>query len=850
MQISFYEKALLLYITAITQDERGNLWIGTGGSGLFRLSPSGDAEHFTKKNGLPDLYVASLLTDRAGRVWVGLSGTGGLALLRSEPDTNSSIVERALTIKDGLPTGWILSLFQASNGQMWVGTTGGLCKWQGENKADSVCEVYQAKNDLCDTEIWSINEDKDNNLWFGTRCGTKKLSRYGFTSFTQTDGFNFLSVNSIFENSAGEFFISSNYFGGRRVSRFDDDKFVTAKPRLPANVKYMGWGWKQTIWQDRDKMWWIPTGEGLFRFPPLKSFADLERGAAQEIKMPVAEKQVFRLFEDSRGDIWIATIEGANSLLRWERSANIWHNYSAETGFSDNRIGTAFAEDGSGNLWIATGSDHNDSALVRYRDGQFRVFTQTEGAPLGWTKDLYLDERKRLWLATYQDGLLRLDETNADKLEFIRYTTADGMASNHIYCVTEDVFGRIYAGTGRGLDRLDPETGEVKHFTTADGLPNSFVEIAYRDRRNTLWFGTGNGLTRFIPEPKEIRKPPTILITGLRVSGVAQAVSILGETEPLQLKLNSEQRQVTVDFLGLGATLGETLRYEYCLNQADWTPTIERMVNFANLAVGAYRLEVRAQTADRIYSIAPATVSFNIAAPIWQQPWFVAALIILPGLATYAFYRYRLGKLLEIERTRARIATDLHDDIGANLSKISLLSDIVRLRGANVADEDKRMLTTIAEISRSSVDAMRDIVWAINPNRDSVAEMTRKMRQHAEEIFVPNEIRVAFHAPADSKRVKVSLDTRRELFLIFKEAVNNAARHANCKKVEISFEVAGGKIFLDIADDGLGFDTLQNSTGGNGMANMQKRVAKLGGTIKIESADGNGTNITIRVPQK
>jgi len=597
-------------------------------------------------------------------------------------------------------------------------------------------------------------------------------------------------------------------------------------------------------------MWWIPTGEGLFRFPPLKSFADLERGAAQEIKMPVAEKQVFRLFEDSRGDIWIATIEGANSLLRWERSANIWHNYSAETGFSGNRIGTAFAEDGSGNLWIATGSDHNDSALVRYRDGQFRVFTQTEGAPLGWTKDLYLDERKRLWLATYQDGLLRLDETNADKLEFIRYTTADGMASNHIYCVTEDVFGRIYAGTGRGLDRLDPETGEVKHFTTADGLPNSFVEIAYRDRRNTLWFGTGNGLTRFIPEPKEIRKPPTILITGLRVSGVAQAVSILGETEPLQLKLNSEQLQVTVDFLGLGATLGETLRYEYRLNQADWTPTIERMVNFANLAAGAYRLEVRAQTADRIYSIAPATVSFNIAAPIWQQPWFVAALIILPGLVTYAFYRYRLGKLLEIERTRARIATDLHDDIGANLSKISLLSDIVRLRGANVADEDKRMLTTIAEISRSSVDAMRDIVWAINPNRDSVAEMTRKMRQHAEEIFVPNEIRVAFHAPADSKRVKVSLDTRRELFLIFKEAVNNAARHANCKKVEISFEVAGGKIFLDIADDGLGFDTLQNSTGGNGLANMQKRVAKLGGTIKIESADGNGTNITIRVPQK
>lgn len=838
-----------LFLNAITSDEKGNLWIGTRRSGLFRLSPEGRAEHFVEKNGLPNLSVASLLTDQAGRVWVGSYEQYGLSLLKTEPDANGIVVERVFTVKDGLPSNWITSLLEASDGQMWVGTTAGLCKWQAAVKSESVCQVYKSENDLCDREIWSISEDKDNNLWFGTTCGTKRLARYGFTSFIQSNGLNFISVNSIFENARNEFFVSSTE-NRRGIARLRGNNFSVIKPRLPAEVTEVGWGWQQTVWQDRENAWWIPTANGLFRAPATQ-FEDLADTQFEKIETGAVAPEIFRIFEDSRGDIWIATIGSTSELLRWERDRNIWHNHSAAAGFTGNQIGTAFAEDANGNLWIATGSDFNDNSLIRYRDGQFRIFTQSEGAPPGYTKHLYLDQQNRLWLASFQDGLLRLDDTAADKLEFVGYTTADGLTSNSIFSVTEDVFGRIYAGTGRGIDRLNPNTGEIKHFTTADGLPSSFVETAYRDHQDVLWFGTEKGLVRFVPEPDRARQPPTILINGLRVAGAAQKVSILGETELSPLDLGYDERQITVDFLGLGATLGENLRYEYRLNtQADWTPTTERTVNFANLAPGAYRFEVRAQTADRIYSRTPATVSFRIAAPLWQNPWFVAALIVLPGLAIYAFYRYRLNRLLEIERTRMRIATDLHDDIGANLSKIALLSDIVRLRGANVADEDKKLLTIIAEASRASVDAMRDIVWAINPQRDSVAEMISKMRQHAEEVFIPNEIRVEFHASDNSRRTKLSLDARRELFLIFKEAVNNAARHSNCQKVEIKFEVAAGEIFLDITDDGHGFDATQISIGGHGLANMQNRVAKIGGRLKIASAPANGTSIKIRTPQK
>ena len=153
----------------------------------------------------------------------------------------------------------------------------------------------------------------------------------------------------------------------------------------------------------------------------------------------------------------------------------------------------------------------------------------------------------------------------------------------------------------------------------------------------------------------------------------------------------------------------------------------------------------------------------------------------MSAFAIYAFYRYRLNKLLEIERTRTRIATDLHDDIGANLSKISLLSDIVNMQTENGNAENKRMLTTIAEVSRSSVASMRDIVWSINPQRDTVLEMTRKMREHAEEALVPRGVSVIFDTGESDMERGVSMDIRRELFLIFKEAVNNAARHSGCR---------------------------------------------------------------------
>jgi len=831
-----------LNVKAILEDRHGILWIATYGSGLFRLSPDGSIRRFTNADGFGDNKITDLLEDHDGRLWVSLRSDehGGVCVLDS---ASEQPVKKCYTAKDGLGSNWIRAMIETRDGQLWLATIPGLCHWQGEGGA-SVCKTYTAKNDLCDDAL-ALAEDKDGNLWMGSACGAKKIIRSGFITYNESDGLEWNEINSIFENSADELFVGT-IKAGRGVNRFGGARFSLNKPRLPNYVDYVGSGWEQTIWQDKAGAWWIPTGYGLFRSPEHTSFENLAHAALQRLDTGAKSPAVLRIFEDSRGDIWMLTDGVAHELLRWERAKNVWHDYTAQVGFSGYRFGSALVEDGNRNVWIGASSDHGDSALIRYRDGEFRVLTQAEGAPSGWIGDLFLDSRGRLWIASANDGLWRLDEPNSDRFEFIKYTPANGLASLNTASVTEDQFGRIYVGSWRGLDRLNPDTGQVENFTTADGLPQSYVQIAYRDRRNILWFGTGNGLVRFVPEPPRARQPPAVLITGLRVEGEPRSVSILGETVIPSLELSSDQKQISVDFLGLGASLGEKLRYEYRLGESEWTPTTERTINFANLNSGEYRFEVRTITLDRLHSQS-ATVAFQIATPIWKRWWFIVLTMALAVSAVYFIYRSRLSRLLQMERMRTRIATDLHDDIGANLTKISILSEVAKQQFGNGDAEPNNPLSSIARIARESVASMGDIVWAISPRRDSLLDLVRRMREHAEEVFALGDVSLSFGTPRIEQNLRLGIDLRRDVFLIFKEAVNNAARHGRCSNVKILFSAAASGLSLIVEDDGVGFTAVEEDEG-QGLPSMRRRAQMMGGKLSVASGEGRGTTIKLDVP--
>ncbi|MBA3786383.1 MAG: hypothetical protein H0X15_12765, partial [Acidobacteria bacterium] len=231
--------------------------------------------------------------------------------------------------------------------------------------------------------------------------------------------------------------------------------------------------------------------------------------------------------------------------------------------------------------------------------------------------------------------------------------------------------------------------------------------------------------------------------------------------------------------------------------------------------------------------------------------WFVLAAILIFGGMIRFIYRRRVSRLLEMERVRTRIATDLHDDIGANLTKIVILSEVAKQQsGQNSSGNGKdNLLGSVAEISRESISAMGDIVWAINPKKDSLIGLTRRMRQHAEEILQQRDISLEFDAPVVEADIKLDADIRRNVYLIFKEAVNNIIRHSNAAAVRIDFALVDKELILQISDDGKGFDKAREYDG-NGLLNIKKRAEDCGGQLEIDSTANAGTKIVLRLKLK
>ena len=506
----------------------------------------------------------------------------------------------------------------------------------------------------------------------------------------------------------------------------------------------------------------------------------------------------------------------------------------------------AFAEDSSGNVWIGF-----NNALTRYSQGTFTSFAAPAGLPPGAIMDILVDHSGRVWLASARSGLVRVDASGAGQPGFASYAIGQGLSSNNTAVITEDLRGYIYVGGGNGLDRLDPATGRVKHFSTADGLPTGVFLDAFRDRHGVLWFGMSSGLARLEPAVDMPSAPPTVLVTAMRVSGTPQPISALGERDLSLPDLPPDHNQVEIDFVGLSFRPGDVLRYQYRLDgaDADWsTPGDQRTVAYARVAPGRYTFLVRAVNSDGIVSDRPASIAFTILHPIWLRWWFLTLGALALGATVHAAYRYRVARLLEMANMRTRIATDLHDDIGANLTRIALLSVVAnRTRGGEPAHEAAGPLVSIASIARESVAAMSDIVWAINPKRETLLDLTRRMRQHAAEIFTLRGIALRFDAPAEQQGLKLSVDVRRDLLLIFKEVVNNAVRHSQCSRVEIDFHVQESRLVLVVVDNGKGFDPSIESEG-QGLSSMKRRARRLGGTLEIASSENAGTRVTVSIP--
>jgi signal transduction histidine kinase/streptogramin lyase len=673
-----------------------------------------------------------------------------------------------------------------------------------------------------------------------------KLVAAGFVSYDERDGLGRTGrIGSIIEDRAWHLCVVTDE---TTISRLDGSRLTAIPLHLPAGIFSWGWGWYQTVLQDSVGEWWVCSDQGLIRYPTLNSIEQLGRARPKAIYteadgLPTAA--IFRLFEDSRRDIWISTLDKPEAVLtRWDRAAKTFHTYHPADGIPE-AAPTAFREDAAGDLWIGFYA----GGVLRYRDGRFVRFTETDGVPPGIIRALYIDHAMRLWIATGEGGVVRVDQPAAEHPGFVSYSVANGLSSNQATCVTEDNWGMIYVGTGRGLDKLDPVTGRIRHYSTADGLASSFVNVSLRHTDGSLWFGTLQGLSRLIPQVERATGPPSVFVTAVRVAGIPYAIPELGAASVAGPELGPTQNNIQIDFSGLNLAAGESLRYQYELQGAssEWSAVADqRSISYANLAPGSYRFLVRAVSSDGAVSEPPASVTFRILAPFWRRWWFIASAVLVSAIVLYGFHRYRISRYLELERIRTRIATDLHDDIGSSLSQVTVLSEVAGQR-ARASMDPSEPLALIADLSRDVLDSVSDIVWAINPGRDRLSDLTLRMRRFAGDAASAANMEMDFRAEGDRGDLKLGPDLRREVYLIFKESINNLMRHSGCTNAQVTMKNFDRSLELTISDNGKGFDPDQASDG-NGLASMRQRAARLGGTLEIISSPNRGTIVRLLVP--
>jgi signal transduction histidine kinase/ligand-binding sensor domain-containing protein len=727
-----------------------------------------------------------------------------------------------------------------SRGVVWVGTPSGLIKYQNGHQT-----TYAAEQGLSVDYIRSIYADRTDNLWIGSGGGgVYNIPNETVVSYTQEMGLPHAIVSGVVEDALGHIFAAYTYSPAELVE-LDGSKI---QRHAELSVLPSG-GHSELFTHDNPSNTWsvlTPFTGGFMMKQPILELRNGRRVNVTQLFPGKAPKRVC-VYEDDSGGLWF---DSDNKTIYRADAANpnphVVKGFEADFDLTEWGGYPLMMTDHDGGLWLG-----GVERLARLWHGEFHLVSSMEGLAQINPLSFFVDSRGWFWIGSRNGGIAATREPGAEHPKFVNYHAEPNLSSDSVYSITEDKFGRMYFATTRGLDRFDPKTNEWRHFTTKDGLAGNRVLQLRRDRNGNIWAATSAGVSKLDPTVQaSTDSAAPIYFSRINVAGEELPLPELGANQISKIELPSTRDNMSIEFFGVQFKGEDSLRYQYRLESADTTwseATKNRTVTYAHLAPGNYRFAVRAVTEAGVVSAQPAEIEFRILQPIWRRGWFLAPALAAFLLVIYGIYRYRVTRLIEVERIRMRIATDLHDDIGANLSLIAMVSDMAR---GNVRPADTDIagrLALIANTSRATMDSMSDIVWAVNPNKDQVGDLTQRMRRVADDIFTTNNIEYALRAPDSAHDRSIAADTRREVFMIFKEALNNIARHSRCTRAEIEFGIESGRLEMRLTDDGQGFDLAANS-GGSGLASMRRRAANVGGTFEILSRCGAGTTIILKAP--
>lgn len=827
-------------INAIVEDHDKILWVG-GGSGLFSISlkdlPKIDyLSQLVTASGLPlEKRVSSIWVDYSGLLWIGFIDD----IIKCYNKEERKFYEFPQTIKGARP------IIGDTGGSILFGSlyTYGLRLLNPYTK--NVTLISDVQNDL----VNAVLEDNTGIIWIGTYF-------HGvFTYDPRNNRFKHYLDNprnpdvvlSILEDYQGGLWIGT-FGNGIKYFNKNRDKVLNYMTE-PGDSQSISSNTIMTFSESADHSIWIGTiGGGLDHFfPSTGKFIHYKKRNSTN-QNGLSSNNVTALFKDHEDNLWIGYYDG--EIDKYDESTGAFNPVIPQANGSVNLSGSTimlFREDKKGTIWIAT----HGNGLCSYHPGSGTLkkclITSPDSASDGNQETIkeistfYQDDNGYLWIGSDEAGLIRYDPVSASSKIF---SMKKLMAENTIYGILPDSSANLWLSTNNGLVRFNTKTEEYRVYDKNDGLQaNEFNQGAYyKSRSGELFFGGVNGFNSFYPGriSDNVHIPP-VYITSFKIFD--KPVELPGSiTTAGKIELSYSQNFFSFEFVALNYTLSQKNKYAYMLKgfDKDWhiVQAQQRYASYTNLDPGEYTLFVKASNNDGIWNESGATLSIVINPPFWMTYWFRLILIFIIAAIAYGLYRYKVKQLLAMERMRLRIANDLHDEMGSDLSAIALASQMTK----GMDQSDKKRLDRIRENSLRVIETMREIVWFIKPEHDNPEKFLAKIKEVTASLLEGKKYELVIgSSPLHHFQ---DIESRQNLFLIYKECLTNIVRHSGCTEVRIELGAAEGNKLLSISDNGIGFD-MNNVRKGSGLQNLSVRAARLNVLINIVTSPHNGTTIEL-----
>lgn len=733
-----------------------------------------------------------------------------------------------------------------NEGHLIVGTHGaGIFWFDAQGHAAHISTAQRLSPDAHGV-VLSLAMDREGNLWAGTDGGG--LNRVKRRMFGVAADSTSWTLQSVCEADPGELWLGT-FNDGLKFFKDGAVQKLNVEPAVFTNLSV------RTVFVGREKQVLVGTVAapyGLFQ---------VALQGTNEIFFPARELgAVSAIYQDSAGLLWFGT---QNGLVSW--NGKDWNRYTTHEGLSSDAV-RAIAGDARGNLWIGT-----EGGLNLMRDGQFSPVPAGHPATETITA-LLVDTNGVLWIGTDGEGLACLNQGQWEK-----FSKHDGLSSDSIGYLIEDGLGYLWIGSYTGLMRVRlKDLGDFaahtidfipcRVFGESDGLPTSECTqgsqpAACLSRDGTLWFPTAKGLVSVQPGqlPANTNRPP-VIIESVLVESQEQKTNSFGA--PLQTVVVPPRKEgIDIRYTSLNFSAPDNVRFKYKLagHEAHWADAGNRRVaSYSKLPPGEYLFRVIAFNQDGVPNLNGATLKVIVLPAFWQKLSFKIAAALVLALITggliYYFSTQKLQRELAVfkqqealQRERTRIARDLHDQLGANITQVSLLGELAQA-DKDMPEEVESHARQICQTARETTHALDEIVWAVNPSNDTLEGLVNYACKYAQDYLELAGVSHRFDLPPELPAATIAPDARHNVFLAFKESINNVVKHAQAKSTWVRLQLAGNQFTLQIEDDGRGLENPEGRPGRNGLRNMRKRMEDIGGSFYIGPAAGRGTIVRLTAP--